>query len=264
MTRVLLHWRPHLLAGSLAGGLAFADAFRGSSVLVAALAVAAAASLATVSEARARLALLAVALALAGWWWGSARLDALDRSILLHQVGAGGDALIVVTGPARRTEYEVRVAARVLRFRGRVVSEAVQLELPPGRAPPQGAELELFGQLAEPERGDDFDERAFLRRRGVHVLMRAQDWRVVGARGGVGGLADRLRRALVRGMDGLEGERRAVLAGVVLGEDEGLSDDVRDAFRASGLYHLLAVSGQNVALLAGGVALFAWLVRLSR
>ena len=77
---------------------------------------------------------------------------------------------------------------------------------------------------------------------------------VVGARGGIGGLADRLRRALVRGLDGLTGERRAVLAGVVLGEDEGLSEELRDAFRTSGLYHLLAVSGQNVALLAVSVA----------
>jgi len=50
----------------------------------------------------------------------------------------------------------------------------------------------------------------------------------------------------------------------VLGEDEGLNDDVRDAFRASGLYHLLAVSGQNVALLAAGMVLLAWLLRLSR
>ena len=259
-----MRWRPHVLAGSLVGGLALANAVRAPSVSVAAVAVLAVAALALVSEPQARLGLLVVALALSGWWWGSARLDALDRSVLLRDVGAGGDALVVVTGPARRGQYETRVAARVLRFRGRVVSETVQLELPPGRAPPQGAELELFGQVAEPERDDDFDERTFLRRRGVHVLLRATEWRVVGARGGVGGLADRLRRALVRGLDGLEGQRRAVLAGVVLGEDEGLSDDVRDAFRASGLYHLLAVSGQNVALLAGGVTLFAWLLRLSR
>ena len=264
MTRALLHWRPHLLAAALVGGLAFAPAFRATSVLVVALAVALVSACVFLSESHLRLALLAMALALVGWWWGSARLDALDRSVLLRDVGAGGDALVVVTGPARRTQYEVRVTARVLRFRGRVVSEAVQLELPPGRAPPQGTELELFGQIAEPERGEDFDERTFLRRRGVHVLLRANEWRVVGARGGVGGLADRLRRALVRGLDGVEGQRRAVLAGVVLGEDEGLSDDVRDAFRASGLYHLLAVSGQNVALLAAGVALFAWLLRLSR
>jgi competence protein ComEC len=253
-----------VLAGSLVGGLALSVAFRASSVVVAVFAVVALAAVVAVSNPDARLVLFVVALALTGWWWGSARLDALDRSVLVRDVGAGGDALVVVTGPARRTEYEVRVAARVLRFRGRVVSEAVQLELPPGRAPPQGARLELFGQLAEPDRGVDFDERTFLRRRGVHVLLRANEWQVVGARGGVGGVADRVRRALVRGLDGLEGQRRAVLAGVVLGEDEGLSEDVRDAFRASGLYHLLAVSGQNVALLAAGVGLCAWLLRLTR
>jgi competence protein ComEC len=55
-----------------------------------------------------------------------------------------------------------------------------------------------------------------------------------------------------------------VIAGVVLGEDEGLTDELRDDFRASGLYHLLAVSGQNVALLAGGVLLIAWIAGVSR
>jgi competence protein ComEC len=52
--------------------------------------------------------------------------------------------------------------------------------------------------------------------------------------------------------------------GVVLGEDEGLSERVRSDFRASGLYHLLAVSGQNVAFLVLGVAALGWLLRLSR
>ena len=63
---------------------------------------------------------------------------------------------------------------------------------------------------------------------------------------------------------GLSGERRAVIAGIVLGEDEGLSDGLRANFRASGLYHLLAVSGQNVALIAGGAMMLVWLIGLSR
>ena len=37
----------------------------------------------------------------------------------------------------------------------------------------------------------------------------------------------------------------------------GLSAGLADAFRASGLYHLLAVSGQNVALIVGGVLMAA-------
>ena len=36
---------------------------------------------------------------------------------------------------------------------------------------------------------------------------------------------------------------------MVLGEDERLTDEVRDDFQSSGLAHILAVSGQNVVLL---------------
>ena len=41
--------------------------------------------------------------------------------------------------------------------------------------------------------------------------------------------------------------RRALLAGVVLGDDREQPPEVTDDFRAAGLSHLLAVSGQNVA-----------------
>ena len=55
-----------------------------------------------------------------------------------------------------------------------------------------------------------------------------------------------------------------MLEGVVLGDDSGISDGLRDRFRASGLYHLLAVSGQNVALVAGGSLLLGWVAGLPR
>jgi competence protein ComEC len=55
-----------------------------------------------------------------------------------------------------------------------------------------------------------------------------------------------------------------VLAGVVLGEDEGLDQELRDRFRASGLYHLLAVSGQNVAYVVAGMILLAWTLGFPR
>src|SRR5207247_3192366 len=91
------------------------------------------------------------------------------------------------------------------------------------------------------------------------------DWKVVGHRGGLGLVADRLRRWLAGSVArGLHGERAAVLEGVVLGDDGGLSDQLRQRFRASGLYHLLAVSGQNVALVAGGALALAWLLGIPR
>jgi competence protein ComEC len=218
------------------------------------------------TSSRHRLPVLALALLLAGWWWGSARLDALDRSLLLPKADTAGRALVAVTGPARRSRYELRVPAQVRRFRDEVVREPVLLRLPPGRSPPQGALLDIIGEIKIPRGSKNgFDERTWLRRHGVHVVLRATRWRVVGRRGGLAGFADGLRVKLARSMaPGLGGDRRAVLAGIVLGEDEGLSDELRARFRASGLYHLLAVSGQNVALIAGGVLLLAWLVGLPR
>ena len=49
---------------------------------------------------------------------------------------------------------------------------------------------------------------------------------------------------------GLDEPEAALLRGMVLGQDEQLTDDVRDDFKRSGLAHVLAVSGQNVMLLA--------------
>jgi competence protein ComEC len=50
----------------------------------------------------------------------------------------------------------------------------------------------------------------------------------------------------------------------VLGEDQDLSDTLKQRFRASGLYHLLAVSGSNVVLIASGVLGLAWLLGVAR
>ena len=152
------------------------------------------------------------------------------------------------------------------RYGDEVIREPVLLRLSPGRSPPQGALLELTGEIRRP-RGpsDGFDERTWLRRHGVHVVVHASRWRIVGRRGGLSGFADGRRARLARSMaPGLGGERRAVIAGIVRGEDEGLSESLRERFRASGLYHLLAVSGQNVALIAGGALLFAYLIGASR
>ena len=255
---------PHLLAASLCAGLAGLLVARGSTTLVgvAALALGAVA----LAEPRGRAILLASALLLAGWWWGSARLDALDRSMLVAEIGRAGPALVEVTGPPRRSLFAVRVPVRVLRFGEQAPDERARLDLPAGRAPPQGAILSVIVQIEAPRPEEDgFDEAAYLRRQGVHVVLTASAFRVVGHRGGLGGVADRIRAAMAGSLaPGVTGERRAVIAGVVLGEDEGLNPELRDRFRASGLYHLLAVSGQNVAYVVAGMLALAWLLGISR
>jgi competence protein ComEC len=242
--------RSYLLAGALAGGLAAPTAVRF------AVAPAIVVGAAVLLWPRAGLALL---LALTGWWWGTERLQSLDRSALAAQIGTAGRALVDLKEPPRRGRYEVRVRAVVVRFADAPVHETVLLELPSTRAPPpQGTRLRVLGTLRAPA---DF-ERTWLRRHGVHVVLRASSAHVVRLRGGV---ADRLHAWLARASTpGLTGERRAVLQGVVLGEDGGLSDTLRQRFRASGLYHLLAVSGGNVIIVACGTVTIAFLLGVSR
>jgi predicted membrane metal-binding protein len=231
---------PHLLALALCGGLAASNLMRLS--VATALAAAGVVAVLALGPRSPRAALLAAsAVLLGGWWWASVRLDALDRSVLAHQVGESGWVHAVVTGPARRGSFSLRVPAVVERFGSRVLHEAVLLELPRGRAPPQGSRLALAARIALPRAAaNGFDERAWLRRRGIHVVVHGGRWRAIGRRGGLAGLGDRLHVRLAQTIaPDVHGERRAVIAGIVLGEDEGLSAELRERFQASGLYHLL-------------------------
>lgn len=230
----------------------------------------AAAVLALAAVARAgpvRLVLVGACLVVLGLWWGVLRIEALDRSVLGFRIGEPAQARVIVTGPASRSPYAVRAAAEVRRFDGVSLHERVMLELPPGRAPPQGAVLELRARPVAP-RGPEtgFDERGWLARRGVHVVLHVGgSWRIVGRRGGIGGVGDRLRNRIERALSlGTDGERRALVQGVVLGADEGLDPALKGAFKASGLYHLLAVSGQNIAFIGFGVLGLAYVAGIRR
>ena len=60
-------------------------------------------------------------------------------------------------------------------------------------------------------------------------------------------LANWLRRTIARGAESLDDDRHALFTGLSYGDDRYQSPVVSDDFRAAGLTHLLAVSGQNVA-----------------
>ena len=217
----------------------------------------------------ARLVVLGLALLLAGFSLGSVRLETLDQSVLAREAGRSAPVRLEVTGPPRRSRFAIRLPVLVTRLWNRPISERAQLELPVNvRAPPQGAVLDTVTRIRLPRTADsdsEFDEQTYLRRRGMHAVLIADRYRVVGRRGGLGGFADALRARLAGSIaPGLTGERRALVAGVVLGEDEGLAAELQDRFRSSGLYHLLAVSGQNVAYVVAGVLVAGWLAGVRR
>ena len=146
----------------------------------------------------------------------------------------------------------MRILSRVVSWGTLRPHELVLLQLPVGRAPPQGARLSVVGVLKSP--GDV--EATWLHRQGVHVVLKVKEWRMLGRRGGVGGVGDRLQRWLAADSAfRLHGERRAVIDALGLGRAQGLDDALLARFRASGLYHCLAVDGLKVATVAAGAML---------
>ncbi len=186
-----------------------------------------------------------------GLWLGGARLAAIDSGALAIADGAAVTVRGVVEAVPRREAGEVRV--RVATVDGRLLISARE----PVEDLPVGHEVEATGVI---RRVPDW-ERTYLERLGIARILEADGIELTGRRrGGLAYLTDRLREraeiALGRGTPAAEA---ALLRGFVLGQDDRIDPSTVEDFQRSGLAHLLAVSGQNVVLLAllAGVVLAA-------
>lgn len=148
-------------------------------------------------------------------------------TLLSDPVDVGGAVRAEVRVEGRRVEAWSWGGSAAGRLRSRLAGERVH----------------VTGRLAPP----DESVRERLARR--HVVGRLEVDRVhAWGRGDpVSAAANALRRLLVDGAVSLAPAQRALFTGVVLGDDREQAPDLADDFRAAGLTHLLAVSGQNVA-----------------
>ena len=187
-----------------------------------------------------RAALLLPALVAAAGF-GQARTTALDHSALGPRIGHALRADVPLLESPRATAYGWRAAVRLS-------GERVLLEGPgpaPGRA--AGDIVAVAGALRAPGPHD-----GWLRPKGIHAVLRAREVRATGMRragaaGALDGVRRRAQRALTEHLPQAEG---ALLRGMVLGDDAALGVADRTRLRRSGLGHLVAASGANVALLA--------------
>jgi competence protein ComEC len=210
------------------------------------------------------LALIAGAALLAGAWIGDARREAIDSSELGPFLGHAITARAYLVRRERPVAGEYRARMRLTGLAvgsasgtWRAVDDLVQVRTQAKgryRELRIGEQARLSGALERPTGRSDgrFDYTEYLRRAGVHALLRADSIAGTGERrGGLSGVVDRLRDRAEVGVGAGLGPRLGALArGVVLGQDERIPADMVDQFKAAGLAHLLAVSGQNVTLLA--------------
>lgn len=248
---ILLHSVPALWAGGLAAATLLPAAVK-------------------VRNSRLSLPVLLLAFACLGLFAGTGRLMALEDSLL---AGLSGKQIVLeatVSELPRSRGVKTRFVANagfVSWAGGRygvAVDEDVLVELfcHDGCLPPmqkelkEGTRISIHGALSEPLSApeSDFDYGLYLRRRGINAVITAAPEKLTvlpGGRGGAAGVVDQVRNHARNSLGiGDWGAAGSLLKGMVLGDDRQVPDNVIDDFRASGLLHLLAVSGQNVVLLA--------------
>jgi competence protein ComEC len=99
-----------------------------------------------------------------------------------------------------------------------------------------------------------FDYAAALRRGDIHVVGTARAERITALEERAPPWHARIKRRALAAMSGaLPPASAALLAGLLLGERTDLPREIDEAFRRAGVYHVLAVSGFNVAILAAAV-----------
>jgi competence protein ComEC len=132
---------------------------------------------------------------------------------------------------------------------------------PPGAV--RGDRLELSGIVLVP---DDPGFADALRRKGIVAELRASEVSIVGRSANPLVRATQVFRAFVgRSITGLFPPREAgLLMGLALGDDSRLDPGLARDFQATGLGHLLVVSGENVAMVLGPMLGLAMVLRLRR
>jgi competence protein ComEC len=128
-----------------------------------------------------------------------------------------------------------------------------------GQDPPRAGDLIIFSARLLPPAapalpgGYDFARDAYFDRLGAVGSVRGDVVVVAGeSTAGVTATLDRLRNALTaRIMTVAGGQPAALSAALITGHRGGLSEETNDALRASGLYHIVSISGLHMALVAG-------------
>jgi competence protein ComEC len=228
---------------SLTAGLAAAPWLPAAPITLLLGSVAVAAGLAWAVRGPLWVAAAALAAAAVGLWAGDARVEAIDAGAL--SPGADSPRAAVrgfVEAVPRRQDGEVRL--RVATGDGRLLVVAPE----PVPDLTVGHEIAAEGRL----RAVADWERTYLERLGIASVLQARSVRATGARReGLAALADRVRERAEAALGrGTQPREAALLRGFVLGQDDRIDPEIVADYQRSGLAHLLAVSGQNVVLLA--------------
>jgi competence protein ComEC len=117
--------------------------------------------------------------------------------------------------------------------------------------------LRLRGELQTPPENEDFSYRDYLARQGIRSYMSSAEVTLLPGKGGnplLGAMYSLRDSALEHVYRLFLDPEASLLAGILLGVDSGLPAQVEQAFNDTGTSHIIAISGFNIAIIAGVLA----------
>jgi len=156
----------------------------------------------------------------------------------------------------REVDQRLRLQAEYLTSGGRTyaVEGLVLVKTSPLAGVAYGDRIEAVGRMTTPQTFDTFSYSDFLARNGIYSLMNDAHVRIVdkGYGNPVSERVYQLRQfARQRIGAALPEPMAALLTGILLGDESGIDTELRDAFSATGVAHIIAISGFNMVIFSG-------------
>jgi ComEC/Rec2-related protein len=113
-----------------------------------------------------------------------------------------------------------------------------------------GQRCKMRGTVVEPSSFDEFDYKKYLFRKGIYAILQVKEYVCTDG----GSIPLELRYKLERVVEKAVPEPEAsLLIGIMFGSKRIFLDSFNDGLNSSGVSHIVAASGYNVALVANGI-----------
>jgi len=183
-----------------------------------------------------------------------------DENSLVVWNDQGARAMIGdVIEPPEVRDYTTQVRVAIARVRvgneWRTVTGLALVNAPREGDVRYGDRIQIYGEPATPFESEDFSYKEYLARQNIHSVVRVYSGAKILERD-LGNpffatlykLRDHAHRAILATFPE---PAASLLAGILLGVESGIPRDLRDAFSATNTAHIVAISGFNIAIIAG-------------
>jgi competence protein ComEC len=134
------------------------------------------------------------------------------------------------------------------------VTGLILARVPPNQEYHYGQTLRLRGKLQTPPEDEQFSYRDYLAGKNIYSYMPITEATHLSEDGGnlvLKAMYAFKEKSIANIYQIFPDPEASLLAGILLGVDSGLSNDIQRAFKNTGTSHIIAISGFNIAIIAG-------------